>query len=153
LLLKKSSVSINGILAKSPEQLSKELAEIIKSDGQLRSKIISIGIPILLPDGDNLLRGPQVKVPQDPRTTTFDAAPENINNWCDNGWVDLRSSNMVKWKERLTEILSEAGSVNGSNTSSRFLRDRSFWKADDPLKEGELVGWIFIQEDKGRRIK
>lgn len=152
LLLKKSSVSINGILAKKPEQLSKELTEIVKSEANLRSKIISIGIPILLPEGDKLLRGPQVKVPQDPRTAIFDVTPDNIDKWCDNGWVDLRPSNMKKWKSRLTKIVKEAGSGKDS-TSSRFLRDKSFWNADESLNEGELVGWIFIEEDKGRRIK
>ena len=120
---------------------------------KLRSRIVSIGIPILLPDGKQVLRGSFVKVPQDPRKTVFDATQENINHWCETGWLDLRVSNIEKWHDRLNKLLSHAKSVAANDTSSHSLRDMSFWHTDKPLNEGEIVGWLFIEEDEGRRMK
>ncbi|MDP8241285.1 MAG: hypothetical protein P9X24_19525 [Candidatus Hatepunaea meridiana] len=152
-ILKKIAGSLNNILANSPEELSDKAVQLINEDRILRSKIISIGIPILLSDGQKLLRGQAVKVPHDPRSTIFDATPDNINHWCDTGWVDLRVSNMKKWHDRIGEILKHAGKIGGDDSSSQFIRDATFWHPDDPLDEGELVGWIFINEDKGKRMK
>ena len=135
------------------DELSAHATQLIKGDVNLRSKIISIGIPILLPDGKTLLKGPVVKVPQDPRTTEFEMNSENLEKWSSTGWVDLRSSNMERWLHRIGELLTEASRVRGEITSSQYLRDRTFWHPDEPLDEGELVGWIFINEDKGRRMK
>ncbi len=153
LLLKRAASSIDEILKKTPKQLSDDILEIIRTDTVLRSKIISIGAPILLPDGKQLLRGPQVKVPHDPRRNSFPVTPEDLNGWCDNGWVDLRPSNMEKWQSRFKELIAQSDDIDANDTSSRFIRDTVFWQTDMPLDEGEVVGWIFIHEDKGRRIK
>ncbi|MDP8228575.1 MAG: hypothetical protein P9M15_03890, partial [Candidatus Electryoneaceae bacterium] len=133
--------------------LSRKIEEIVTTDADLRRRIVSIGIPILLSDGRRLLRGKDVEVPKDPRTNIFKATPENINNWCDNGWVDLRVSNMGKWLDRLNELRAQAQGIGQDDTSSQHIRDWTFWHSDRPLDEGELVGWIFIHEDEGRRIK
>ena len=152
-LLKRAASSIDNVLATSAEELSTKIAELVKSDMKLRSRIVSIGIPILLPDGKQVLRGSFVKVPQDPRKTVFDATQENINHWCETGWLDLRVSNIEKWHDRLNKLLSHAKSVAANDTSSHSLRDMSFWHTDKPLNEGEIVGWLFIEEDEGRRMK
>lgn len=152
-LLKRVAGSLNKILVSSTSLLSERITQLIKGDRDLRSKIISIGIPILMPDGSSLLKGPVVKVPHDPRRNKFDAGPEEINTWSANGWIDLRVSNMELWQERIRKLLDQASSVNEEDSSSQFLRDNNFWHADDPLNEGELVGWIFIVEEKGRRMK
>ena len=152
-LLKRVAGSIKGVLSTTPDDLSNGIAELLTSDTHLRSHIISIGIPILLPDGKRLLRGPMIKVPSDPRKSVFDVSSESIENWCYNGWVDLRIVNMQRWHDRLKAILEQAGESDGSDTSSNILRDMNFWHSDQPLDEGELVGWIFIHEDEGRRIK
>lgn len=152
-ILKRIAGGLNGVMKVSADDLSIHATHLIKGDTNLRSKIISIGIPILMPDGKTLLKGPIVKVPHDPRTTEFRMNPINLEKWSSTGWVDLRSSNMEKWQNRISELLSEASEVRGEITSSQYLRDRTFWHPDEPLDEGELVGWIFINEDKGRRMK
>ncbi|NQU04906.1 MAG: short-chain dehydrogenase [Calditrichaeota bacterium] len=152
-ILKRIVGGLNGIKAASAEDLSIRATQLIRDDNNLRSKIISIGIPILMPDGKTLLKGPVVKVPHDPRTNRFEMTPDNLEKWSSTGWVDLRISNMEKWQSRISELLSEASSVGGEITSSQYLRDATFWHPDNSLDEGELVGWIFINEDKGRRMK
>ncbi len=152
-LLKKVAVSLNGVMAISPKELSEKVTRLVMENRDLRSRIISIGIPILMPDGRKLLKGPVVKVPHDPLQSKFNVKPENIENWSANGWIDLRVSNMKHWQERIGELKTHAQLVNLEDTSSRSLRDATFWHVDEPLDEGELVGWIFIYEDKGRRMK
>lgn len=152
-LLKQTFGSIDAILKATPKKLSDSCAKLIKSDDSLRSRIVSIGIPILLPDGKSLLKSPLVKVPADPRTTQFAITTESIDNWALNGWVDLRVVNMEKWQKRLTLLKDQALAVTTEDTSSHTIRDASFWSFDKPLDEGEIVGWIFIEEEKGLRMK
>jgi len=152
-LLKRVSSSIDGVLAATPQELSDRIAELIGTNSKLRSQIISIGIPILMPDSKSLLRGPFVKVPQDPRQEIFDATPQTIDLWCHNGWVDLRVSNMEKWHRRLHELVGTMDSPLSDDSSSQWLRDAAFWHRDEPLDEGEIVGWLFIHEEKGMRMK
>ncbi len=152
-ILKRIAGSINGVLNHSPEALSVKARDLIQNDEELRSRIISIGIPILTPDGESLLRGSYVKVPQDPRKTKFKVTPENIDKWCQAGWVDLRIRNMQKWHDRLKKLIECAKRDVNDESSSNFLRDSAFWRLDSDLNEGELVGWLFIEEDQGRRMK
>jgi len=152
-LLKRIASSINGVMAISPKVLSSKIAELISNDTKLRSQIISIGIPILLPDGRSLLRGPFVKVPQDPRQEIFDATSDSIDQWSQSGWVDCRVSNMEKWHNRFRDLIERTESSFDDDSSSYKLRDEAFWHCDDPLDEGEIVGWLFIHEDDGLRMK
>ena len=152
-LLKRVAKSINGVTAASPEQLSAQLTALIKQNSDLRSRIVSIGIPILLPDGKSLLRGPTVHVPKDPWRHVFDLDEAQIDRWAEGGWVDLRASNMSKWQQRFAALKAEVGEIPANDTSSWSLRNGDFWDADAGLNEGEVVGWLFVTEDKGRRIK
>ncbi len=152
-LLKQTFGSIDAVLKTTPKKLSDACIKLIQKDDGLRSRIVSIGIPILLADGKSLLKGPLVKVPADPRRTKFTITPDSIENWSHNGWVDLRVANMVKWQERLMLLKNQALAVTTDDTSSHTIRDAAFWSFDKPLDEGELVGWIFIEEEKGLRMK
>jgi len=152
-LLKQVATGINGVLKSTPKKLSDAIAKLIKTDDDLRSRIVSIGIPILLPDGKSLLKGAFVKVPADPRRSKFEVTPESIENWARNGWVDLRVENMQTWQNRFALLKKQAESYSSDDTSSNTIRDTAFWNLDGPLDEGELVGWIFIEEEKGNRMK
>ena len=69
------------------EALAKALARHVCSETEIRKRMISIGIPILLPDGERLLRGPRIK--------SKDAY---------HGWTDLTPANMRTWQGRLEKI-------------------------------------------------
>ncbi len=126
-------------LADSPQQMAAKLEARIGSDAKLRQEIISVGLPILLSDGQRILRGPLVK-------------SENAYR----GWVDLTPENMAQWKQRLEDIRAMVKTELSGGSSSQH--DRSYssvrdWADDDRFEIGEMAGWVAINEDKGRRGK
>ena len=117
-----------------------------------RREIVSIGIPILLPDG-RLLRGPECKIPPVPRrpTTPSRSRRSALEAWAGAGWVDLREANMARWKRPLRRASRpRSTAIPARDTSSRFLRDRQFWGAEGIIQPGKVVGWIFAHRGQGR---
>ena len=154
-LLLLSFGTMDKVRAASPRALSIELACQLESEGQRRllREIVSIGIPVLLPDG-RLLRGPECKIP----APSADAAAcrvthERVDAWAHAGWVDLREANMTRWVERCQRIRAEIDAIPAADSSSRFLRDGQFWGAEGRIQPGKLVGWIFATEEQGARMK
>ncbi|MCA0447765.1 MAG: short-chain dehydrogenase [Bacteroidetes bacterium] len=153
-LLKEIYQSFEAISAESAEKLSASMLHWISTHQDVRSRILSIGIPILLPDGKNLLRGKLIKIPGG--THSFDITQQSIELWAHDGWVDLRVENMQKWKDRTARILDEIRSLPLQDTSSRITRNRDYWYHDKEEKDihlGKVAAWIFIHEEKGERMK
>ncbi len=137
----------------NPEKLSKKLTEIITKNQNLRAQIISIGIPILMPDGKKLIRGNEIKIPPFRGENEFQIDQNKINLWAHDGWVDLRISNMKLWKSRFLKIFKEIEKIPKGDTSSRFLRTPEYWKNFRDIEPGKIVGWIFTVEELGERMK
>jgi hypothetical protein len=152
-LLRLFSKNMFDIINKLPEELSEKCFEIISSDDKLRSEMISIGLPILLPDGKSLLRGNIIKIPAFRGENILDINDDNINLWASEGWVDLRTSNMKKWQKRLQELMEEAEAIPDSDTSSMHVRTKSYWKNFEEINIGKICSWIFIHEEQGKRMK
>lgn len=153
-LLKRAVSSLKAVAEAEAEALSARCEEMILEDAELLSRIVSIGIPVLLSDGRRLLRGPEVHVPVFPGDEQSLPLPdEGLDAWAAAGWVDLRVENMQRWRERAEAALAEAGAIPAGETSSRFHRDLEWWHVERPLDEGRVVGWLFIQEEKGSRMK
>jgi NAD(P)-dependent dehydrogenase (short-subunit alcohol dehydrogenase family) len=128
-----------------PAETARMAEVLIREDAELRIRILSIGLPILLPDGERVLRGPEVKVapapgqrPDDPRLR-------------DNGWVDLRPSNWSRWRERLARMAAEVAESPGADLGSRI--DTEPGDRRGQIRPGRLAAWIFRVEDRGERIK
>jgi hypothetical protein len=137
----------------TPAEMARRAATRLTGDAALRRDIVSIGIPILLPDG-RLLRGPECKIPPTTRDDeAFAVTPERLEAWANAGWVDVREANMERWRDRFTRIREDMDSIPERDTSSRFLRDRQFWGAEEKIQPGKVVGWIFATEEKGARMK
>lgn len=152
-LLREVCRTLESLRNADAEKLSKELEDLILSDGELRSAILSIGIPILLRDGKQLLRGPEMKIPAYRGESKYDVTPESINLWAKDGWVDLRAENINIWKQRIALIFEEIESIPKDDTSSQFDRDQTYWLEDGEINIGKVVGWIFSNEEKGLRMK
>ena len=139
-LLKRVYGTIDNALKPAPEEAAKALENLIATDASLRQKIISIGIPILLSDGERMLRGPEIKA---------DTAAQ--------GWVDLTPQNLALWQKRLRRLWDEIREQTSGDTSSRY--DRIYpsareWNPDDlTIRIGELVAWILNTEEQGFRFK
>ncbi|MGK9475191.1 short-chain dehydrogenase [Melioribacter sp. OK-6-Me] len=137
----------------SPAELSNKVFEYIKENDRLRNEIISIGIPILLPDGKSLLRGNTMKIPPFRGENELNITAESIDLWAHDGWVDLREKNMETWIERINAIIAEASSIPEEDTSSMHVRTRKYWNDFGKIDIGKVVGWIFSKEEKGERMK
>jgi hypothetical protein len=129
------------------------MMKIIEENPELRNEIISIGIPILFPDGKKLLRGNLMKIPPYRGEDELSITDENIDLWAKDGWIDLRVKNIIKWQDRINKIISEAESIPDDDTSSMHVRNKRYWKNFETIDIGKVVGWIFIVEEEGMRMK
>jgi hypothetical protein len=152
-LLKLCCKDMHNIMKASASVLSKQLKKKIESDGDLRSKIISIGIPILMPDGKTLLRADEIKIPASQGDDEVPISQKNINLWAHDGWVDLRIANMKLWKSRFQAMFKMAQAIPVNDTSSRYLNNSKYWNDFKAIDPGKLAGWIFSYEEKGMRMK
>jgi hypothetical protein len=152
-LIRRAFTTMDGVRTVSAAEMSARTVELVTGDAARQTEIVSIGIPILLPDG-RLLRGPECKVPE---ASSAEAAlrvtPERVEAWAHAGWVDLREANMAAWKARFEAIRAEVESIPPADSSSRYLRDRQFWSAEGVIQPGKLVGWVFATEEQGARMK
>jgi len=152
-LLRRAFGTMERVRAATPAGLSRHAAEEVARDAAYRSEVVSIGIPILLPDG-RLLRGPECKIPPVALPSeAHEVTPERVEAWAHAGWVDLREENMGAWQDRFRRIQAEVEAIPSADSSSRFLRDRQFWGAEGLIQPGKVVGWIFATEEKGARMK
>lgn len=152
-LLKLTYDMVDTVLTTSPEQMSNDLTRLLEKEEAIRSEIISIGIPILLKNGKTLIRGNEVKIPAFRGENELPITDKSIDLWAHNGWIDLRVSNMKQWKKRLTIIKNEIARIAEGDTSSRNFRTQEYWGNFRDIDPGKIVGWIFTEEEKGKRMK
>jgi hypothetical protein len=152
-LLRRCRFTMAEVLNKSAGYLAASAEELIKTDPQLRADILSIGIPILMSDGRSLLRGPEMKIPAYRGVNELDVTSENIERWTAEGWLDLRESNFRLWQKWLSKIQNEIESIPEDDTSSKFDRDREYWTESKNIEPGKIVGWLFLAEEQGLRMK
>ena len=133
-----------------PEDMAAKLARRIGARDVGR-QAISIGIPILLPDGRNFLRGPVIKVPEiKGRSKVAElAGPETLDKWAKRGWIDLRPSNMALWQDRCRKMAAARQELARRGSAAVSLETY----LPVGLKIGDVVAWIFNNEMEGYRIK
>jgi hypothetical protein len=109
-----------------------------ETEPMVRRQILSVGIPILLANGEHVLRGEKVVVPPEDRGADI----------AYRGWVDLRPANLALWITRAREIAAvESDPRTGSSAR---------WTAidpDAPIEPARMAVWVFEEEDEGYRIK
>ncbi len=152
-ILKQIYKSMPALLEESVEEMSEKSFNYLNENENLKNEIISIGIPILLPDGKKLLRGSMIKIPPYRGEDHLEINEKNLDLWTKDGWVDLRPVNMERWQNRIKSIMDEAESITASDTSSLHVRNKRFWKNFEQIDIGKVVGWIFIHEEHGKRMK
>ncbi|MCB9219149.1 MAG: short-chain dehydrogenase [Ignavibacteriales bacterium] len=152
-LIKRVVGEMQKIVATDAAQLSNDTYDLIVEDEKLRSEIISIGIPILMADGKSLLRGNEMKIPPFRGENKLKITKDKIDLWAHDGWVDLRIGNMEIWKKRIQSIMDEAIQIAENDTSSLHVRTKKYWNNFKQIDIGKVVSWIFIHEEKGKRMK
>jgi NAD(P)-dependent dehydrogenase (short-subunit alcohol dehydrogenase family) len=137
--------SLAEVARLDPAAIATAAHEMIISDDDLRSRMLTIGLPILLPDGESMLRGPDVKVAPENGQSPMDA------RLADAGWVDLRPANWRKWSERARLMLKELSDGAGAERGSR--EDGEPGDRGIIVRPGRMAAWVFRYEDRGERSK
>jgi len=143
ILARMTGGTLDPVALLDPYEAAVRAERLIAEDSALRTGILSIGLPILMADGERVLRGAEVKVlPEHGESTEWTV---------ENGWVDLRPSNWDRWRSRAEEILTGLDGRGDADLGSRW--DVEPWQRKRLIRPGALAAWIFRNEDRGERIK
>jgi len=140
-ILSRINDSLAGLAASDAQELSDEAVRLVATDGDLRMRMISVGLPIILPE-EKIYRGERVVVP-------FEGG-EHLGRTVSRGWVDLRPDNCQLWIDRARRIIEhDQRRADGSGSDVEW----GAMRADDQISPSRLAAWIFTYEDGGARIK
>lgn len=130
-----------GALAESDAgDLAKRAAELIAQDAELRSTVVSVGLPVVVPGG-KVYRGELVIIQPD---------DGDIEPAVARGWVDVRTENFEVWIGRAKLMMEQAGQRDRRTDSGV---DWGGIEPDDAIAPSRFATWIFRYEDGGERIK
>ena len=147
-LLRMACGTLSEVLGHSPQALSDLMLQIVQQDDAVRHTITSIGVPILAPDGEHLIRGPFIRIPEI-LDATVAIKPGDVDAWAVKGWVDLRAQNMQRWQDRFHRMERARQRLFGQG-SAAITREGYLY---DDIRIGTIAGWIFNNEEGGYRIK
>lgn len=148
-LLKTRYGTLSNTLDQSSQTLASEIFSLLQQDSNLRHTINSVGLPILTPDGHELIRGPYIRIPEIPGANSVKLCAQSVDKWATKGWVDLRPQNFERWRERFT-IMSRRPQRLDEQGSAAVKRE-TYPYAD--IRVGAVAAWIFNNEILGYRIK
>lgn len=140
---------LRAITSQSAEEISHRCERYLEYNEDLRNTIISIGIPILLSNGDALIRGPHIKVPEHPTDSSILIQDGDVERWAESGWVDLCARNIQLWQKRFRDMLGSAENIHLQGSAGITMEA---YRSEE-IRIGEVVGWILNNEEKGYRIK
>jgi len=126
-----------------PDETAAEAGRLVEENDRLRSDVLSIGLPILLPDGERLLRGPRLQVRPE-----VDGAPDP-DRWARRGWVDLRPASWRRWRERCRSFVAAHLDAPGPTAGSGS--DLDVHARSGAIRPGSLAAHVFRTEDRGER--
>jgi NAD(P)-dependent dehydrogenase (short-subunit alcohol dehydrogenase family) len=142
-ILRRLFGSLDDVAALDAADVSARADRLVAEDPDLRTRILSAKLAILLPGGDSLLRGRRVEIEPSAGETPAQAARR--------GWVDLRPECWSAWRERAGAILAAIEGHPGADGGSGW--DMQPWHLERTIRPGALAAWILRHEDRGERIK
>lgn len=142
-LLSRLRPTVRALAEAGAEALAAQAAALIARDAELRQQILSVGLPIVTPDGAGVYRGSTLVVPPD-GDDPLAAAPR--------GWVDLRPAQLGVWIGRAQAMVRQAEARAGG-TGSGSDEDWTAIGAEEAIEPARFATWVFRFEDLGERIK
>jgi hypothetical protein len=149
-LLRQAFGSVAAVRAASLDQVVERLDQLVRTEPEVANEVAAVGVPILL-EGGEVIRGTKVIVPADAEGT--EVTSERLEAWVHDGWVDLRRTNLERWKARFERLHDEIEKIPPGDSSSRLVRTRRFWHDEGDLQPGKIVGWLLSVEEHGDRFK
>ncbi len=148
-LLKERYHTLPRVLNQRPKKIAEALYRHLQKHADLREMIVSVGVPILAPDGETIWRGPLIRIPERADTNQVPATPENVDAWARKGWVDLRPENFVVWRERFERMKRAQEKLRGKGSAAVTMEAY----LSENIHIGNVVAWVFNNEAGGYRIK
>ncbi|MGH7539647.1 MAG: short-chain dehydrogenase [Gemmatimonadota bacterium] len=143
-LLERLFADLAGAAALDPADTAERAVALVEGDARLRTDILSVGIPILRPDG-TLLRGRAVKVAPAP------GVRPDVDRLAHLGWVDLRPACWVQWRDRCRRLDEILRTSPGVEEGSRSDIDVRAWSGR--VRAGALAALVLREEEGGERTK
>ena len=135
--------TVRALAESDAASLAAEAHALLVRDGDLRAQILSVGLPVVAPDGRRVHRGATVVVAPDP-DDPLAAAPR--------GWVDLRPEQFGAWVRRAGAMVRGAA-PRGDGAGSGSDVEWTAIGADDPIEPARFATWVFRHDDRGERNK
>jgi hypothetical protein len=143
-ILSRLCATVHALAQSESAALSRAAEALLGEDSELRSLIVSVGLPIIV-RGDRVYRGARVIVP--PRPGDVEAAVPR-------GWVDLREANCATWVSRARRMTEwETGRRSEQPARWGSGEDWGAIRGADAIEPAKFATWIFKYEDDGERIK
>ena len=89
-LLRLAFKTMRAVRETTPEEVRDALDKLVREDTEATNRVVAVGIPILLDSGE-IVRSPKVIVPHDDCNNSV--TPEKLEDWLQDGWVDLSIDN------------------------------------------------------------
>jgi hypothetical protein len=135
--------SLRALAEGDPARLAARGAALLRDDADLRSLVVSVGLPAVV-TGNRVYRGEVVIVPP---------AGGDVDSAIPRGWVDLRAPNMGTWVARARRVMQQDADRSARPAGSGSDEDWFALRPDDPIEPAPFATWIFKHEDEGERIK
>jgi hypothetical protein len=135
--------SVRALAASDPAALATRAAALLRDDADLRSLIISVGLPVMVA-GDRVYRAAVLIVPP---------VDGDVESAIPRGWVDLRAPNLGTWIARARRVMRQDDDRHARPAGSGSDEDWFALRPDDAIEPGRFATWIFRHEDEGERIK
>lgn len=130
-----------------PSDVARKLETFILSNSQIRTHILSLGLPILL-EKDKIIIGNHYLVPKSGDDNTI--TKQNIEKWSSSGWVDLRKTQVIYWQRWIKAAKKDIESSQKNTHMVPLDRNWQFAKNHDI---GEILAYIYTLQGGERRTK
>ena len=147
-LLKLGYGTLQNVIDADSRDAADVVFDLLRRDQKLQAAIVSIGLPIVSPDGSSIIRGPRINIPES-IYDSVDVHAEDFDRWAAKGWVDLRPANIRTWQDRFSRMVAAQHMLATEGTASI---SRSTY-LHGTIEIGAVVAWIFNNEEGGYRIK
>ena len=155
-LIRRVYETLDGVLAlekggePAAERMSRELYAELEKLPLVSGLAISIGIPILCPDGETLLRGPFISAPPYRKfRREVEVSPEKLDEYTTT-WVDLRPKRMAWWIATFKKMHESRTTRLGESWATAQVNRATYFS--DRIEIGSVVAWIFSTQDEGFRL-
>lgn len=147
-LLKLNYHTLVDVINTPANDIAQCLYRFVLEQEELRTIMTSIGLPILAPDGQTILRGPRINIPES-IYHEVDITSADLDTWAKKGWVDLRPANFAEWQDRFRRLRRTQHMLHTRGTSSVTTKTYLY----ETIEIGSVVAWIFNNDAQGYRIK